>query len=72
VDFDTRKAGGGVDILPWIILGAVWVLAATGTGFLLALLARRLHPTLSLVRLWFFYTVLMSVLVAVVLLIIWF
>jgi len=55
-----------------VVLSAVWVAAATGTGFLLALLARRLHPGLSLTKLWFFYTVLMAVLVAVVFLIGWF
>jgi hypothetical protein len=46
--------------------------AASGTGFLLALLARRIHPSLSLLKLWFFYTVLMGLLVAVVLIIGWF
>ena len=51
------------------VLSAVWVAASTGTGFLLALLARRLHPSLSLVKLWFFYTILMAVLVALVFLI---
>lgn len=45
--------------------------ASAGTGFLLALLARRLHPSLSLVRLWFFYTVLMAFLVAAVFIIGW-
>ena len=61
-----------MDPLSLVVLSAVWVAAATGTGFLLALLARRLHPGLSLTKLWFFYTVLMAVLVAVVFLIGWF
>lgn len=55
-----------------IVLSLVWVGAASGTGFLLALLARRIHPGLSLVKLWFFYTVLMGLLVAFVLLVAWF
>jgi hypothetical protein len=55
-----------------VVLAAVWMAASTGSGFLLALLARRIHPSLSLVRLWFFYTVLMAVLVAFVLIVGWF
>ena len=51
-----------------VILG-VWVAASTGTGLLLALLAKRFHPGLSLVKLWLFYTVLMACLVAAVFLI---
>jgi hypothetical protein len=46
--------------------------ASSGSGFLLALLAKRVHPGLSLLKLWGFYTVLMATLVAVVFLIIWF
>jgi hypothetical protein len=48
------------------------VAASCGTGFLLALLARRIHPGLSLVKLWLFYTVLMAVLVALVFIVGWF
>lgn len=58
-------------LLSWIVLAVVWVAASAGTGYILALLARRLHPGLNLVRLWFFYTLLMAVLVAIVLLIGW-
>jgi hypothetical protein len=61
-----------LDLFSWGVLFLVWVAAASGTGFLLALLARRVHPGLSLVKLWFFYTVLMAVLVAFVLLVGWF
>lgn len=43
------------------------MVAACGSGFLLALLARRVHPTLSLPPLWVFYSALMGFLVAVVL-----
>ena len=58
-----------MDLMPLVVISVVWVAAASGTGFLLALLARRMHPGLSLVRLWFFYTILMALLVAFVLLI---
>ena len=54
-----------------IVLALVWVVASCGTGFLLALLARRIHPSFSLPKLWFFYTLLMATLVAVILIIGW-
>ncbi len=56
----------------YIVLSIVWVAASSGTGFLLAVLAKRIHPSLSLVRLWLVYTILMAFLVAVVFLIGWF
>lgn len=55
-----------------VVLALVWTAASAGTGFLLALLARRIHPSLSIVRLWFFYTVLMAFLVAAVFILGWF
>lgn len=61
-----------MEFFSWVVLSLVWILAASGTGLLLAQLARRLHPGLDLVKLWFFYTVLMGVLVAIVFLIGWF
>jgi hypothetical protein len=42
-----------------------------GGGALLALLARRLHPALSLRRLWVFYTALLGFTVAAILAIAW-
>ena len=54
------------------VLLCVWMAASSGSGFLLALLAKRIHPGLSTVKLWLFYTVLMAMLVAVVFLIAWF
>lgn len=57
---------------PLVVLSLVWALASSGTGFALALLARRIHPSLSLLKLWLFYTVLMAVLVALVFMIAWF
>lgn len=67
-----RKPGGDVETLTLIVLLLVWMTASSATGFLLALLAKRFHPGLSLVKLWLFYTVLMGLLVAVVFLIGWF
>jgi hypothetical protein len=61
-----------LDATTLLVLLAVWVAAASGTGFLLALLAKRLHSGLSLGRLWMFYTILMAFLVAAVFLIGWF
>jgi hypothetical protein len=65
------KPGGALDLFSLGVLALVWVAAASGTGFLLALLARRIHPSLSLVKLWFFYSVLMALLVAFVFLMGW-
>ncbi len=53
-----------MDISALAILLVVWVAASSGTGYLLALLAGRIHSGLSLRKLWLFYTVLMAVLVA--------
>lgn len=54
----------------WILV-AVWAACSMGGGALLALLARRLHPSLSLHRLWLFYTALLGTTVGLVMLIIW-
>ncbi len=54
------------------VLLLVWMAGSSGTGLLLALLAKRIHPGLSMLKLWLFYTVLMAALVAVVFLIGWF
>lgn len=60
-----------MDPFALLILSVVWAVSSSGSGFLLALLAKRVHPGLSLLKLWGFYTVLMATLVAVVFLIIW-
>ncbi len=57
------------DLGSYVVLFLVWVVSASLTGFLLALLARRIHPSLSLLRLWAFYSVLMGFLAAVVFLV---
>jgi hypothetical protein len=61
-----------MDPLPLVVLLLVWMGASTGTGFLLALLASRIHTGLSLPKLWAFYSILMGTLVAAVFLIGWF
>ena len=51
----------------WVVWGTLllfWVLAAVGSGLVLALLGVRLHPDLSFRRLWAFYTALVAVLAA--------
>lgn len=53
--------------LVWGVLILIWVLAAVGSGLVLALLAVRLHPGLSFRRLWVFYTALVALLAAVAL-----
>lgn len=58
--------------LSLIALLCVWTAASSGSGFFLALLAKRIHPGLSMGKLWLFYTVLMATLVAVVFLVAWF
>jgi hypothetical protein len=54
----------GLLVLAWAVL------SMTG-GALLALLARRIHPSLSVRRLWIFYTTILAVTVAIVLAISW-
>lgn len=54
------------------ILAAVWLACSLGAGAVLALLAKRIHPSLSLRRLWLFYSALLAVMVAAVLAIAWF
>jgi hypothetical protein len=49
----------------WLFVG-LWAIASMGGGALLALLARRLHPTLSLYKLWIFYTAVLGFTVAAV------
>jgi hypothetical protein len=61
-----------VEITVLLVLSVVWVAASSGTGFLLAIMAKRIHPGLSLRKLWLFYTVLMAMLVALVFVLAWF
>ena len=61
-----------MEITVLLVLSVVWVAASSGTGFLLAIMAKRIHPGLSLRKLWLFYTVLMAMLVALVFVLAWF
>ena len=61
-----------MDLMVWIVLLVVWAAASSGTGILLALLAKRIHPGLSLVKLWVFYTVVMGTLAGGVFFVGWF
>lgn len=54
------------DPLVLFVLAGVWISAILGSGFLLALIAKRIHPSLSLGRLWVFYSILMGVLATLV------
>jgi hypothetical protein len=53
------------------LLILAWAVLSMAGGALLALLARRIHPSLSVRRLWIFYTALLAVTVAIVLAIAW-
>jgi hypothetical protein len=53
------------------LLILAWAVLSMAGGTLLALLARRIHPSLSVRRLWIFYTALLAVTVAIVLAIAW-
>lgn len=55
-----------------VALAAVWAAASAGTGAVLALIAKRMHPSLSFRRLWLFYALLMALLCALVLAVGWF
>lgn len=61
---------GGIGTLAALL--GVWILAAGLAGALLAFLARRLHPELSLLKLWVFYTALVAFLAGVVFAVGWF
>lgn len=53
------------------VLTVVWLGCALGGGAVLALLARRIHPSLSFRRLWLFYSGILGITVAAVLAIAW-
>ena len=61
-----------MELISWVVLLGVWSVSASVSGYLLALLAKKIHPELSLKKLWFFYTILMATLVAFVFLLGWF
>ncbi len=55
----------------FLLILLFWAVASMGGGLLLALLARRLHPALSLRRLWLFYTILLGFALAAILAIVY-
>lgn len=50
----------------WWIVALVWLAAAFGTGAALAGLYKRLHPSLSFYKLWALWTMLVSLVAALV------
>lgn len=42
-------------IIVYLFLASLWLALSLGGGALLALLARRIHPSLSFRKLWLFY-----------------
>ena len=51
--------------LAYAVLAVVWLGASVAAGALLALLARRMHPSLSFRRLWVFYSALLAIATAI-------
>lgn len=58
-----------LDTLEWLVLSAVWLAGAFGSGALLAKLYKRLHPELSFHKLWALWTVIVSVAAALILIV---
>jgi hypothetical protein len=50
-----------------LLVAVVWLLAALGSGAGMALLYKRLHPSLAFYKLWAFWTMVLSALVALAL-----
>jgi len=50
----------------WLVFAAAWVVGAFGCGAALAWFFRRLHPELSFHKLWAFWTVVLSLVAAVI------
>jgi hypothetical protein len=54
------------DRASWLIISVVWLGGAFGTAALLAMLYRRIHPELGFYQLWAFWTIVVSVIAALV------
>lgn len=52
----------------WLMISVAWLVGSFGSGYLLARLYKRLHPELSLHKLWAFWTVILSVSAGLILL----
>ncbi len=51
----------------WALLLAAWAVGSLGSGAALAWLYKRLHPSLAFYKLWAFWTMVLSAVVAIVL-----
>jgi hypothetical protein len=56
-----------VGALQWLVLGVGWLVCAVGAGAATAWLYKRLHPSLAFYKLWAFWTMVLSAVVAVTL-----
>jgi hypothetical protein len=54
-------------VLGWAVVAVVWLLAALASGAALAWLYKRLHPELAFYKLWAFWTMILSAIVALAL-----
>ena len=54
-------------MLNWLILAVVWLFSAVASGAALAWLYKRLHPSLAFYKLWAFWTMILSGVVALLL-----
>ena len=54
-------------ILQWALIALVWLAAAMACGAALAWLYKRLHPSLAFYKLWAFWTMILSAIVALAL-----
>ncbi len=52
--------------------GIAWLVSAAMTGALVAVIARRIHPSLSFFRLWRFYSILIAATVLALMGVAWF
>jgi hypothetical protein len=48
----------------WLLVALGWLAAAVGSGAALAWLYKRLHPSLAFYKLWAFWTMILSAIVA--------
>jgi hypothetical protein len=54
-------------VLGWTIVALVWLAVALASGAALAWLYKRLHPGLAFYKLWAFWTMILSAIVALAL-----
>ena len=54
-------------VLQWALVALVWLAAAMASGAALAWLYKRLYPSLAFYKLWAFWTMILSAIVALAL-----